>query len=146
LIADKNDKINKIIMKIKNKLLITGFHSVNLILIIFYLYPGSILGCYLYNSCNIQPQITPNLTIYSNYWISSNHIYVFAILSAIGIFAYRNTKKIKLLIIYLFLLSIILELFHLIIPNRGFEWSDLFGNIFGLSFIIVIYKVKNRYV
>ena len=133
-------------MKIKNKLLITGFHSVNLILIIFYLYPGSILGCYLYKNCNIQPQITPNLTIYSNYWISSNHIYVFAILSAVGIFAYRNTKKIKLLIIYLFLLSIILELFHLIIPNRGFAWSDLFGNIFGLSFIIVIYKVKNRYV
>ena len=133
-------------MKIKNKLSILGFHSINLILIIFYLYPGSIFGCYLYNNCHIQPQITPNLTIYSNYWISSNHIYVFAILSAIGIFAYRNTKKIKLLIIYLFLLSIILELFHLIIPNRGFEWSDLFGNIFGLSFIIVIYKVKNRYV
>ena len=133
-------------MKIKNKLLISGFHSVNLILIIFYLYPGSILGCYLYNNCNIQPQITPNLTIHSNYWISSNHVYVFAILSAMGIFAYGNTKKIKLLIIYLFLLSIILELFHLIIPNRGFEWSDLFGNILGLLFVIVIYKVKNRYV
>ena len=133
-------------MKIKNKLLISGFHSVNLILIIFYLYPGSILGCYMYNNCNIQPQITPNFNIYSNYLISSNHIYVFAILSAMGIFAYGNTKKIKLLIIYLFLLSIILELFHLIIPNRGFEWSDLFGNILGLLFVIVIYKVKNRYV
>jgi hypothetical protein len=146
LITDKNGKINKIIMKIKNKLSILGFHSVNLILIIFYLYPGSIFGCYIYNNCYIQPQITPNLTIYSNYWISSNHIYVFAILSALGVFAYRNTKKIKLLIIYLFLLSIILELFHLIIPNRGFEWSDLFGNILGLLFVIVIYKVKNRYV
>ena len=133
-------------MKIKNKLSNLGFHSVNLILIIFYLYPGSIFGCYIYNNCYIQPQITPNLTIYSNYWISSNHIYVFAILSALGGFAYRNTKKIKLLIIYLFLLSIILELFHLIIPNRGFEWSDLFGNILGLLFVIVIYKVENRYV
>ena len=132
-------------MKIKNKLSILGFHSANLILIIFYLYPGSIFGCHLYNNCDIQPQITSNLMISSNYWISSNHIYVFAILSAIGIFAYGNTKKIKLLIIYLFLLSIILELFHLIIPNRGFEWSDLFGNIFGLLFVIVIYKVKNIY-
>ena len=133
-------------MKIKNKLSISGFHSVNLILIMFYLYPGSILGCYLYTNCNIQPQITPNFTIYSNYWISSNHIYAFAILSAMGIFAYGNAKKIKLLIIYLFLLSIILEIFHLIIPNRGFEWSDLFGNILGLLFVIVIYRVKNRYV
>ena len=133
-------------MKIKNKLSITGFHSANLILIIFYLYPGSILGCYLYNNCNIQPQITPNFTIYSNYLISSNHIYVFAILSAMGIFAYRNTKKIKFLVIYLFLLSIVLEIFHLIIPNRGFEWSDLFGNTLGVIFVIIIYKVKNKYV
>jgi hypothetical protein len=145
LITDKNDKINKIIVKIKNKLLILGFHSVNLILIIFYLYPGSLLGCYLYNNCNIQPQITANFMIFSNYTISSNHFYVFIILSSLGIFAYQNTKKIKFLIVYLFFLSIILELFHLIIPNRGFEWSDLFGNILGLIFIIISYKVKNKY-
>ena len=133
-------------MKIKNKLSVLGFHSVNLILIIFYLYPGSIFGCYIYNNCRIQPQITPNLTISSNYWISSNHFYIFIILSALGFFAYQNTKKIKFLTTYLFLLSIILELFHLIIPNRGFEWSDLFGNIIGLIFVIVVYKIKNRYV
>ena len=133
-------------MKTKNKLSILGFHSVNLILIIFYLYPGSLFGCYLYNNCNIQPQITENFMIFSNYTISSNHFYVFTILSALGIFAYQDTKKIKILIAYLFFLSIILELFHLIIPNRGFEWSDLFGNILGLIFVIIIYKVKNKYV
>ena len=132
-------------MKIKNKLSILGFHSVNLILIIFYLYPGSIFGCYIYNNCHIQPQITSNFMISSNYWISSNHFYVFIILSALGFFAYQNTKKIRFLIIYLFLLSVILELFHLIIPNRGFEWSDLFGNTLGLIFVIFIYKVKNKY-
>jgi len=132
-------------MKSKNKLSILGFHSANLILIIFYLYPGSILGCYLYNDCYVQPQINRNLMISPSYWISSNHFYIFIILSALGIFAYQNTKKIKFLIIYLFLLSIILELFHLIIPNRGFEWSDLFGNILGLIFVLIIYKVKNKY-
>jgi len=132
-------------MKIKNKISILGFHSINLILIIFYLYPGSVFGCYLYNNCNIQPQISSNFIISSNYWISSNHFYAFTILSMLGIFAYRSIKKIRFLITYLFLLSIVLELFHLIIPNRGFEWSDLFGNIFGLIFVIVIYKVKNRY-
>ena len=132
-------------MKIKNKISILGFHSVNLLLIIFYLYPGSIFGCYLYNNCHIEAQITENLMISSDYWISSNHFYVFIILSAFGIFVYRNTKKIKFLIIYLFLLSVILELFHLIIPNRGFEWSDLFGNILGVIFAIIIYKIKNKY-
>ena len=70
---------------------------------------------------------------------------MFIILSSLGIFAYQNTKKIKFLIVYLFFLSIILELFHLIIPNRGFEWSDLFGNIVGVIFVIIIYKVKNKY-
>jgi len=133
-------------MKIKNKLSTLVFHSVNLILIIFYLYPGSLFGCYLYNNCNIQPQITGNFMISSNYSISSNHFYVFIILSALGIFAYQNTKRFRSLIIYLFLISIILELFHLIIPSRGFEWSDLFGNILGLIFVIIIYKVKNKYV
>ena len=132
-------------MKYLKKLLILGFHSINLILIIFYLYPGSIFGCYLYNNCNIQPQISSNFIISSNYWISSNHFYVFTILSMLGIFAYRSIKKIRFLITYLFLLSIVLELFHLIIPNRGFEWSDLLGNILGLIFVIVIYKVKNKY-
>ena len=132
-------------MKIKNKVSILGFHSFNLILIIFYLYPGSLMGCYLYNNCHFEIKITQNFIISSNYWISSNHFYVFTIISVLGIFAYRHTKKTEFLIIYLFCLSIILELFHLIIPNRGFEWSDLFGNIAGLTFAIIIYKVKNRY-
>ena len=133
-------------MKYIKKLLILGFHSTNLILIIFYLYPGSIFGCYLYNNCYIQPQITSNFMISSNYWISSNHFYVFTILSALGILAYYGSNNFKFIITYLFSISIILESFHLIIPNRGFEWSDLFGNIIGVIFVIIIYKIKDRYV
>jgi len=34
------------------------FHIANILLIIFYLYPGSILGCFIYNDCGIQPQLT----------------------------------------------------------------------------------------
>jgi len=146
LITDKKDKINKIIMKIINKLSILGFHSVNLILIILYLYPGSLLGCYFYNNCNSQPKITIDFIISSNYLISSNHFYAFIILSILGLFAYRNTTKIKFLINYLFLLSIILELSHVIIPIRAFEWGDLFGNILGVILVITIYKIKNKYV
>ena len=123
-----------------NKILILGFHAINLIMIIFYLYPGSILGYFLYNDISLQPQIT------RNFLISSNHFYIFIILSTFGIWAYKNTKKIKFLISYLFLLSIILELFHLIIPNREFELSDLFGNIIGIIFIMIIYKVKDKHV
>ena len=123
-----------------SKFLILAFHAINLIMIIFYLYPGCILGYFLYNDISLQPQIT------RNFLISSNHFYIFIILSTFGIWAYKNTKKIKFLISYLFLLSIILELFHLIIPNREFELSDLFGNIAGIIFIIIIYTLKDKYV
>ena len=122
------------------KFLTLGFYFTNLILIIFYLYPGSIFGCFLYNDCSIQPQIT------RDFIISSNHFYIFTILSTLGMEVYKNKKNVKFLIFYLFLLSVILELFHLIIPNRAFEMSDLFGNIAGVVFVIIIYKVKNKYV
>jgi VanZ family protein len=123
-----------------SKILILGFHTINLILIIFYLYPGSLLGFFLYNDSSIQPQIT------RDFLISSNHFYVFIILSISGIIAYNKTTRINVLITYLFLLSIILEFFHIIIPNRSFELSDLFGNFLGVVLVITFYKIKHRYV
>jgi VanZ family protein len=117
-----------------------AFYSANIILIILYLFPGSILGWFLYNDKLIQPQIT------RDFIISSNHIYAFFLLTSLGIFSFYNTKKINFLIVYLFLLSIILELFHIIIPNRGFEMSDLLGNIVGVILVILIYKIVIRYV
>ena len=116
----------------------TGFYFANIVLMIFYLYPGSILGCFLYNDCYIQPQIT------QDFIVSANHVYAFILLTSLGLFSFHNTKKINFLIFYLFLLSIILELFHIIIPNRGFEMSDLFGNIVGVILVILIYKIIIR--
>jgi len=126
-------------MKYIKKLLIPTFHTVNLILIIFYLYPGSLFGYLLYGDSSLQPQIT------RDFIISSNHFYIFIILSALGIIAYQDTRKIKIITIYLFLLSIVLELAHIVIPVRAFEWTDLFGNIVGVIFVIIIYKIKNKY-
>jgi len=94
----------------------------------------------LYNDHLIQPQIT------RDFIISSNHVYAFVLLSSLGVFSFHNTKKINFLSVYLFLLSIFLELFHIIIPNRGFEMSDLFGNIVGVILVILIYKIVIRYV
>ena len=127
-------------MKYKKKLLIPAFHTANLILITFYLYPGSIFGQILHGNSSIQPQLT------RDFIISSNHLYAFIILSILGVIAYQNTNKIKFIIVYLFFLSIILELFHLIVPNRGFEMSDLFGNIIGVVLVIITYKVKDMHV
>ena len=127
-------------MKHIKKLLIPAFHTTNLILIIFYLYPGSIFGHFLYGDSSIQPQPT------RDFLISSNHLYIFVVLSALGIIAYQDTRKIKIVTIYLFLSSIVLELAHIVVPVRAFEWTDLFGNIAGVIFVIIIYKVKDKYV
>ena len=129
-----------------NKIFIPVFYIANLVLIIFYLFPGSIFGCLFYDDCLIQPKITSNIIISSNFFISSNHLYAFILLSVLGFFAYRNTKKIKFLIIYLFSLSIILELLHIFIPIRSFEWEDLIGNILGVILVIIAYKIKGKYV
>ena len=130
--------------KIKNFFKI-GFYSANIILITLYLFPGSIFGCFLYDNCSKEFQITKDL-ITGDFIISSNHIYAFVLLTSLGVFSFHNTKKINFLIIYLFLLSIILELFHTIIPNRGFEMSDLIGNIVGVILVILIYKIVIRHV
>ena len=114
------------------KLLKISFYISNLILIIFYLFPGSILGCFFYNDCNIQPEIIVN-----NY-ISFNHLFVFFIISFLGLFSFKNNlKKISY---YLFLLSFLLEFSHLIIQNRGYEHADLFGNILGVLISLILFN------
>ena len=119
----------------KNKFI---FYFCNIVLIIFYLYPGSIFGYFLYGDLKTQPQLT------KDFIISSNHFYSFCLISIIGFLTYKEINKIKLLIFYLILLSIFLEMFHLIIPNRSFEFSDLLGNLLGSTVVIVInYFIRN---
>ena len=115
------------------------FYVINILLIFIYLFPGSIFGCILYNDCFLQPQLTPDFIV------SSNHLYAFLILSIIGFITFKNLKKFFLLNIYLIFLSILLEILHIIIPNRSFELSDLFGNLIGVTIVIIInFFLKNE--
>ena len=109
------------------------FYLSNLILIVLYLFPGSLLGCFLYRDCILQPQLTPD------FLVSTNHLYAFCLLSIIGLFTYSNSDKLNFLNIYLVLLSIILEILHIFIPVRSFEFSDLFGNLIGVIIVIIIF-------
>ena len=115
------------------------FYSINFFLIFLYLFPGSLLGWIFYGSKKIQPQITPDFVI------SSNHFYVFILISLIGFLSFIKEKQTRLLIFYLIFLSIILEVFHLIIPERSFQWSDLFGNLLGVIVVIFINSLINKY-
>ena len=115
------------------------FYLSNFILILLYLFPGSLIGCFLYNDCKLQPQIT------RDYIISSNHLYAFVILSLIGFLTYKNSKKKRYLIGYLIAVSIFLEIFHYFIPERSFEYSDLFGNLAGVIIVIIVFNLLKIY-
>ena len=116
------------------KLLKSSFYLSNIFLIFFYLYPASLLGCFVYNDCQFQPQLTGDLS-----YVSSNHFYSFVFISLIGLFSFK--KKIKMIMYYLVSLSIILELIHFIIPNRAFELQDLFGNFLGVVLSYILFKI-----
>ena len=115
------------------------FYFLNIILIFSYLFPGSLLGIIIYDNKNIQPQLTPD------FFISSSHFYVFTLISVTGFLSFIKAKQSKLLIFYLISLSIILEILHLTIPERSFQWSDLFGNLAGVMVVILIKNLINKY-
>ncbi len=115
------------------------FYSTNFFLIFLYLFPGSLLGWIIYSDKKIQPQITPD------FLISSNHFYVFIFITILGFLTFKKKNQIRILIIYLILLSVILEIFHLFVPERSFQWSDLFGNLSGVAVVILIYNLINKY-
>ena len=112
------------------------FHILNIIFVFLYVYPGSLLGFLVYKDISKQPQLTSDF-----FALSSNHVYAFLLLSSLALISYF--KKLKLIILYLVIISIILELLHLIIPNRSFQFPDLFGNIAGVLvsiFILILFN------
>ena len=109
------------------------FYLCNFILIFLYLFPGSVLGWFLYKDLSLQPQITPDFII------STNHLYAYIVLSVIGFLTFRKNNQFKILSIYLTFLSILLEVLQYFVPNRSFEFPDLFGNLVGVIIAIIIF-------
>ena len=108
------------------------FYLLNLILISFYLLPPSIINIFFYNDLYFYSQINPEFKV------SANHIYVFIFFSFVGFLNYVKLNHLIFLSIYLISISAILELTHLLIPYRGFELADLFGNIIGVLIGLII--------
>ena len=114
----------------KNKFI---FYLSNLILIFLYLFPGSVLGWFLYKDLSSQPQITPDFII------STNHLYAFLIISTIGLFTFNISSQFIYISLYLIFLSLALEVAHYFIPKRSFEFSDLFGNLLGVLIVLILF-------
>ena len=125
-----------------NKVLKSIFHISVLLLIIISLWPGSLIGFLLYRDWGQQPDLIEN-----PFGTAINHFIFYVYISLLGFFVYIKNQNFKKLVYGLFFLSITLELFHLIIPNRSFQLEDLSGNIFGVIvayFVIKIYLLFNK--
>ena len=113
-----------------------------IVLLLLYLFPGSLIGFFMYNDLGKQPNLISN-----QYGTSINHMIFFFYL---GIQAFIVQIKYRRLIFsfpFLFCSSIMFELSHLIIPNRAFELMDLFANSIGVVsaffFFNLFKKLKN---
>ena len=112
------------------------------ILFILYLFPGSLIGYFLYGNLGQQPDLIPNPI-----GTSINHLISFIFLSSLAFIARIREKKFINSFQFLFFTSMLLETLHYFIPNRAFEYYDLFANIMGVIFIYLliqlILKIKN---
>ena len=102
-------------------------------LLILYLFPGSLIGYFIYEDFNRQPDMISNPM-----GTSINHALAFFYLSILGLISYMRGDGFNQTIIFLLILSIVLELSHLIIPNRSFQSLDLFANLLGTFLAIVV--------
>ena len=109
-------------------------------LLILYLFPGSLIGYFLYGDLGKQPDMIPNPI-----GTSINHALAFFYLTTIGLISYLNQTSFNKILIFLVTLSLFLELSHLFIPNRSFEILDLFANLLGTFLAIVIIFLYKKF-
>ena len=109
-------------------------------LLILYLFPGSLIGYFFYGDLAKQPDLIPNPI-----GTSINHALAFFYFSILGLISYMRDKSFNKTTTFLISLSIILELSHYLIPNRSFQFLDLFGNLLGTLMAILIIVFYKRY-
>jgi hypothetical protein len=104
-----------------------------LVLLILYLFPGSLIGYFLYGNLGQQPNLIANPI-----GTSINHLIFFSYITVLAITVRFRVKNIFTNYQVILFISCVLEIFHLIIPNRAFELYDLIANITGVVIILLI--------
>ena len=103
------------------------------ILLIIYLFPGSLIGYFLYGDLGQQPNLIPNPI-----GTSINHLIFFSYITILALIIRPKVKNILTDYKVILFISFILEILHFIIPNRAFEIYDLIANMLGVLIIILI--------
>ena len=125
----------------KLKLIIYLYYLSLFILLIIYLFPGSIIGYLLYGDAEKQPNLVQNPI-----GTSINHFFYFSYLTFLGLIYNLNTKKFINSFFFLFVLSITLEALHYFIPNRAFETYDLLANIIGVFSMFILFRLYKKFI
>ena len=112
------------------------FHTSILFLIIISLFPGSLLGFFLYSDLGRQPILIDN-----PFGTSINHFIYYFYLSIFGLCLYLRNPNFQKLVYALFFLSIVLEVLQFIVPNRTFQFYDLIGNFIGVLVAYFLVKI-----
>ena len=107
-----------------------------LVLVILYLFPGSLIGYFLHGDLEKQPNIVNNPI-----GTSINHLFYFMFLTILASVCNFKQNQFFINLNFIFFISIFLEITHIIIPNRAFEFYDLLANIFGVIIIILFRKL-----
>ena len=103
------------------------------VLFIIYLFPGSLIGYFLYGNLGKQPNLIPNPI-----GTSINHLIFFSYITILALIIRPKVKNILTDYKIILFISFILEILHFIIPNRSFEFYDLIANVLGVLIIIFI--------
>jgi|TARA_B110000967_G_C18751298_1_gene492968 VanZ family protein len=111
-----------------------------IILLIIYLFPGSIVGYLLYRDPGKQPYL-----VNSPIGTSINHFFYFFYLTFLGRIYNLIERKFINSFLFLFAFSFLLELLHFFIPNRAFELNDLLANSAGVISIFFLFKIKKKF-
>ena len=106
-----------------------------LTLLILYLFPGSLIGYLLYGNLGQQPNLIDN-----PFGTSINHLIFFSFITILATIVRLSVKNIFTSYKFIIFISFILEIFHLIIPNRAFELHDLIANMTGVIIVLLIYS------
>ena len=115
------------------------FYFSLIVLLILYLFPGSLIGYILYGNFGKQPDLISNPI-----GTSINHLIFFFYVSIIGFISRINQKTFLNSFSFLFLVSVTLELLHYLIPNRAFELNDLYANSLGVLLAYLIFKFLKK--
>ncbi|MDC3157261.1 hypothetical protein OA669_01795 [Candidatus Pelagibacter bacterium] len=103
------------------------------ILLTLYLFPGSLIGYFLYGNLGQQPNLIPNPI-----GTSINHLIFFSYITILAVIIRPKVENILTDYKIILFISFILEILHFIIPNRAFEFYDLIANMLGVLIIIFI--------